>query len=109
MSGRLYDALVEAGRVLDADGVTTTINELRARHQVAGVAPYAGAPDRALDVARGQIVQVEDAERAIAWARQALPPLEQRLAVFQKAARGRWILPAVLVIIVLAVVVGQML
>lgn len=107
----VFWVLTALGATTDA-GARAAANSLSAlsdRHGAPSPAPIAGPPDQALPAATTAIARAEDAERELAWALQQLPAVEQRVAELEKAARGRWVLPAVLVIIVLAVIVGQML
>ena len=104
-------------QVLTALGATSDDSErlaadslaaLSGRHGAPQPAPFDGSPAQALQIASTAIARAEGAERELIWAQQQLPAVEQRVAELEKAARGRWVLPAVLAIIVLAIVLGQM-
>lgn len=68
---------------------------------------YVGLPERARAAAEQAIASAGETERELVWAQQLLPEAESRLAQAQKSANGRWILLGALVLIALAVVIGQ--
>ena len=106
----MFQVLTALGATSD-DAARVAAGSLAAlsdRHGAAKPAPFDGPPAQALQAATSAIARAEGAERELVWAQQQLPAVEQRVAEQEKGARGRWVLPLVLVIIVLAIVLGQM-
>ena len=103
--------LAELGEASDdgAAALASTLSELAERQGPPSASDFAGPGERALAVVGAAVARAETAERQLSWTRQQLPEAEARLAQLQKAARGRLILPLVLLVIVLVVLVGQLL
>lgn len=84
-------------------------SDLAAQCGAVAAVPFHDHPARAEATARDALDQAEAATREVAWAEQSLRVAEGELAAQRKAGSGKWVLLGALVVIVLAILIGQVL
>lgn len=112
MTDRLFDVLRHAGGVsnprVEAE-VAASVQDYVMRYGAAQPTAYSGDAVGALSAAQDALVRAAAVERRLAQAHQEVGPAEALVAELTQAARSKLVLPIILVIIVLAIVIGQML
>ncbi|HMR47854.1 MAG TPA: hypothetical protein PKE40_01165 [Arachnia sp.] len=100
------------GNLIDQDALAALedrYDRFVATHTAPPPTPFAGASGTELGVIAQELDRVEAAERQAAAAVAALPEVEAALAQAGKTANGKWVLLGAIVLIVLAVLIGQVL